>query len=254
MSKTIEYIIAGNWKMHKTVAEGQAFVTGLEQRIREHPGIEVLIFPPYTALDALKGLSEKIRIGSQNIFYEEYGAYTGEISPLMLKNLVDYVLIGHSERRHVFNETDEEINKKVELALQHLFRVILCVGETLEERDAEQTFERIKTQIEKALQGVDRLSLNRLAIAYEPVWAIGTGKNASPEQAQEVHAFIREELAGYVDHPAEIRILYGGSVKAENSFDLLSRPDINGVLVGGASLNVDAFSGIIDHSYKLIDQ
>jgi triosephosphate isomerase len=253
MSEKIQYIIAGNWKMHKTVAESQAFITGLDERVREHPGIEVLIFPPYTSLFALRELSEKIKIGSQNMFYEEQGAYTGEISPLMLKDLVEYVLIGHSERRHVFNETDEEINKKVRMALQSGFRVILCVGETLKEREGEQTFERIKSQIETGLEGVDRLSLSRLSIAYEPVWAIGTGKVASPDQAQEVHAFIRGELTGYTDNPADLRILYGGSVKAENSFDILSRPDINGVLVGGASLNVDAFSGIIDHSYKLID-
>jgi triosephosphate isomerase len=254
MSNPIEYIIAGNWKMHKTVAEGQTFLTELEQRIREDSGVEVLIFPPYTSLYALKGMSDKIKIGSQNIFYEERGAFTGEISPLMLENLADYVLIGHSERRHVFNETDREINKKVGVALQHGFRVILCVGETLEEREGEHTFDRIKSQIDRGLEGLDRLSLNHLSVAYEPVWAIGTGKNASPEQAQEVHAFIRGALAEYVDNPAEIRILYGGSVKAENSHDLLSRADINGVLVGGASLNVDAFSGIIDHSYKLIGQ
>jgi triosephosphate isomerase len=254
MSEIIEYIIAGNWKMHKTVAESQDFFTELDQRIRNHSGVEVLIFPPYTSLHALKELSKKVKIGSQNIFYEERGAFTGEISPLMLENLVEYILIGHSERRHVFKETDEEINKKVRVALQHGFRVILCVGETLDEREREQTFERIRSQVDKGLEGLDRKYLNRLAIAYEPVWAIGTGKNATQEQAQEVHAFIRDILADYVDNPGQIRILYGGSVKTENSFDLLARPDINGVLVGGASLNVDSFFGIINHSYKLIDR
>ncbi len=254
MSETTEYIIAGNWKMQKTVVESQDFFTELDQRIREHSGVEVLIFPPYTSLYALRGLSKKIKIGSQNIFYEERGAFTGEISPLMLENLVDYVLIGHSERRHVFKETDEEINKKVRVALQHGFRVILCVGETLDEREREHTFERIRSQVNKGLEDLDRKYLNRLAIAYEPVWAIGTGKNATTEQAQEVHAFIRDVLADYVDNPGQTRILYGGSVKAENSFDLLARPDINGVLVGGASLNVDSFSGIIDNSYKLINR
>ena len=247
-----EYIIAGNWKMNKTATESIDFITELSGRIEPDPRVEILVFPAFTSLYPSKGLSANISIGSQNIFYEEKGAFTGEISPLMLKDLVSHVLIGHSERRQIFKESDSDINKKVKTALQHGFKVVLCLGETLEEREREETFSKIKTQIEKDLDGIDANNIQNIAFAYEPIWAIGTGKNATPDQAQEVHAFIREILGEFLDQPGETRILYGGSVKPENSYDLLSQQDINGVLVGGASLNVESFFGIISQSYKLI--
>jgi triosephosphate isomerase len=247
-----DYIIAGNWKMNKTIQESIDFVSELSGRIQPDPRVEVLVFPPYPSLYPLRGLSDKISIGAQNIFYEEKGAFTGEVSPLMLKDLVSHVLIGHSERRQIFKENDSGINKKVKTALIHGFKVVLCLGETLEERENQQTFSRIKSQIEKDLDGIDSDEIQNMILAYEPIWAIGTGKNATPDQAQEVHAFIREVLGQALDDPSMVRILYGGSVKPENSLELLSQPDINGVLVGGASLNVESFFGIISQSIKLI--
>ncbi len=247
-----KYIIAGNWKMFKNIRESVDFFKELDNRLSVRPEVEILIFPPFTSLFALKGVSEKIRLGAQNIFFEERGAFTGEISPLMLEDLVGVVLAGHSERRQIFRESDDDINKKVKIALQHGFRVVLCIGESLEERESGKTFAKLEKQLQKNLENVSEIEMKHVAIAYEPIWAIGTGKNATPDQAQDVHAFIRGVLKRYTPDPSETRILYGGSVKPENSHDILSRPDINGVLVGGASLNVDSFFDIITHSYKLI--
>jgi len=249
--KPSEYIIAGNWKMHNTVNDSIDFVVELDKRIDKNSRIEILVFPPFTSLYPLKGISEKIKIGAQNIFYEEKGAYTGEISPLMLENVVEYVLIGHSERRQIFKETEIEVNKKVRKALDYGFKVVLCVGETLEEREARETLPKIKMQLEKNLEGVNDRKWDNVVIAYEPIWAIGTGKTATPEQAQDVHAFIREILKKYIGDSLRIPILYGGSVKPENSYEILSQKDINGVLVGGASLKVDSFFDIINSSIKL---
>lgn len=249
--KQSDYIIAGNWKMNKTVNDSIDFVVELDKRVDKTPRVEILVFPPFTSLYPLKGISDKIKIGAQNIFYEEKGAYTGEISAIILENLVEFVLIGHSERRQIFNESDIEINRKVRRALDYGFRVVLCVGETLDEREGKKTLPKIKMQIEKNLEGVDERKLGNLIIAYEPIWAIGTGKTATPEQAQDVHAFIRETLKKYVGDSQYISILYGGSVKPENSQEILSQIDINGVLVGGASLNVDSFFDIIKSSIKL---
>lgn len=247
-----EYTIAGNWKMNKTVTESQEFVRELSEKIQPDPRVEILVFPPYPSLYPLRELSDNISIGAQNLFYEEKGAFTGEVSPLMLKGLVSHVLIGHSERRQIFKESDADINKKVKTALRHGFQVVLCMGETLEEREQEKTFSRIRSQIERDLDGIDPDGIQKITLAYEPIWAIGTGKNATPQQAQEVHAHIRGVLSDLLDDPREIRILYGGSVKPENSHELLSQPDIKGVLVGGASLNVESFFGIITQSLKLI--
>jgi triosephosphate isomerase len=246
-----EFIIAGNWKMNKTVVESIDFVKELNNKIEVNDRVRVLIFPPFTSIYSIRNLSDKIKIGSQNLFYEEKGAYTGEISPLMLKDLVDYVLIGHSERREIFGELDSDINKKIKTALKYKFNPVLCIGETLEQRKGGKTFERIKNQVDEDLKGLKEQEIKNIILAYEPIWAIGTGETATPTQAQEVHGFIRELLNEKVENPEDIFILYGGSVKPENSFDLLSQKDINGFLIGGASLKVDSFSAIIETSCKI---
>jgi len=246
-----EFIIAGNWKMNKTVEESIDFIKELDGKIEANERVRILIFPPFTSIYSISNLSDKIKIGSQNIFYEDKGAYTGEISHLMLKNLVDYVLIGHSERREIFKELDSDLNKKIKTALRHKFNPVLCIGETLEQRKRGETLKRIKKQIDEDLKGLKAQEIKSIIFAYEPIWAIGTGETASPAQVQEVHGFIRKLLEGKVENPEDIFILYGGSVKPENSFDLLSQKDINGALIGGASLKVDSFSAIIETSYKI---
>jgi triosephosphate isomerase len=252
-----EYIIAGNWKMFKTVEESISFINELHKKIEANgpfpdDKIEVLVFPPFTSLFAVKDLSHRIKTGSQNIHFEEQGAFTGEVSPLMLKHIVDYVLIGHSERRELFYESDENINKKIKTALNHGLTPVLCIGESLEEREAGKTFSKIEEQLDKDLAGLGLEEVKKIVIAYEPIWAIGTGKTATPEQAQEVHAFIRNLLTEKIETSQTMRILYGGSVKPENSSDILSQKDINGVLVGGASLKVDSFFAIIKRSVKFV--
>jgi triosephosphate isomerase (TIM) len=257
----IQTIIAGNWKMFKTVKESLDFVRGLREKIATLPpdkGIKVVVFPPFTSLYAVQtlGASPLVKTGAQNLHYEAEGAFTGEISPLMLKDLTDYVLIGHSERRHIFNETDEDINKKVRAALAYGLLPMLCLGETLSQREAGNTFTIIRDQLNKGLDGLTFDEFLRVVIAYEPVWAIGTGKNATPGQAQEAHAYIRKVLKEKFDLGTvaqETRILYGGSVKPANSYELLSQKDINGVLVGGASLKITDFFDIIANAYKLAD-
>ena len=185
-----EYMIAGNWKMYKNVDESRAFIQELAKTFTPVPGLEVAVFPPFTALAGLRDLDAEIKIGAQNMFYEEKGAFTGEISPWMLQELVDYVLIGHSERREIFKESDEDVSKKVRAALQFKLSPVLCVGETLQEREAGKTMAKIKNQLEKAVQGLQNFELSKMIVAYEPIWAIGTGRNATPAQAQEVHHFI----------------------------------------------------------------
>ena len=246
-----EYLIAGNWKMFKTVAESREFVLALAKEFTAAPGLEVAVFPPFTALAATHGLEAKIKIGAQNMFFEEKGAFTGEISPLMLQELADFVLVGHSERREIFAESDEDVNKKLKAAMKFNLPPVLCVGETLPEREAGETLSKIKRQLEKGLQGVAGVDMGKITVAYEPIWAIGTGRNATPGQAQEVHHFIRQTLREMAPG-IKIKILYGGSVKPENSFELLSQEDISGVLVGGASLKVDQFSAIIQNGLKLL--
>ena len=247
-----EYMIAGNWKMFKTVAESREFIIALAREFDVVRGLDVVVFPPFTALASLHGLDPKIKIGAQNMFFEEKGAFTGEISPLMLQELADCVLIGHSERREIFAESDELVNKKLMAALKFKLAPILCIGESLPEREAGKTLSKIKRQLEKALQGVTGADLEKVTVAYEPIWAIGSGLNATPDQAQEVHHFISETLQEMA--PArKIKILYGGSVKPENSLDLLSQEDIHGVLVGGASLKVESFSAIIQSALKLLN-
>jgi triosephosphate isomerase len=244
-------LIAGNWKMHKTAAESVEFVRELEIRLENssiEEGVEVLVFPPFTSLAAVRECASRVKVGAQNVAAEEQGAFTGEISPLMLNGVVDYVMIGHSERRHIFGETDIQINRKVTLALKYGFTPVLCVGETLEERERGKTMDRINSQLDKGLADLSPENVQRIVIAYEPVWAIGTGKTATPGQAQEVHAAIREVLKKKSLDANKIFILYGGSVKPDNSGSLMGQSDIDGALVGGASLKVESFFDIITNS------
>ncbi len=236
---------AGNWKMHKTIGEArelaQTLVTELDGNTNK-----LMIAPPFTALSAVSEVvsGTNIKLGAQNMAPEESGAHTGEISVLMLRDIgVSVVILGHSERRHVYGESDELINRKVKLALEHSLEVILCVGETLEERDAGRVNDVVAGQLKSGLNGVDERHLVSVTIAYEPVWAIGTGRTATPEDADAVQAMIRERMANaYSDSAAEaLCIQYGGSVKPENVVGLMERPNIDGALVGGASLMSESF-------------
>ena len=240
--------ICGNWKMHKTAAEAVALVRELRQRLNTQ--VQVGIAPPFTALSPVKAALQgsPIQLFAQNCHFEKQGAFTGEISAPMLAEVgCDGVILGHSERRQLFNETDEGVNKKLRAVLEAHLQAIVCVGETLAEREANRTWEVVSRQVRGALAGIAAEQVARLTLAYEPVWAIGTGKVATTGQAQEVHGQIRgliRELAG--PQAAEsIRIQYGGSVKPENTAELLSQPDIDGALVGGASLKADDFARIV---------
>ena len=239
-------IIAGNWKMHKTIAEALEFVNEVKDRVNNDK-VEAVICAPFTLLKDLKQATKgtNIKIGAQNMHFEEKGAFTGEISPLMLKELdMDYVVIGHSERRQYFNETDETVNKK---ALEVGIDPILCVGETLEEREAGNTKDVCKVQVEKALENVSKEDLAKVVIAYEPVWAIGTGKTATSEDANDVIAYIREVVANlYGELANEVRIQYGGSVKPSNVAEIMNQSDIDGALVGGASLEANDYVELVN--------
>lgn len=242
-------IIAGNWKMHKTIAEALEFVNEVKDRVNNDK-VEAVICAPFTLLKDLKQATKgtNIKIGAQNMHFEEKGAFTGEISPLMLKELdMDYVVIGHSERRQYFNETDETVNKKVLKALEVGIDPILCVGETLEEREAGNTKDVCKVQVEKALENVYKEDLAKVVIAYEPVWAIGTGKTATSEDANDVIAYIREVVANlYGELANEVRIQYGGSVKPSNVAEIMNQSDIDGALVGGASLEANDYVELVN--------
>jgi triosephosphate isomerase len=243
--------MAGNWKMHYTVAEALALVEELKKGITRFDDREVVVAPTFTALGAVaKALSgSPIRLAAQNCHWENHGAYTGEVSPPMLKDVgCQYVIVGHSERRQYFRETDQEINRKVAALLAHGLRAILCVGETLEERQGGRTMDVLAGQLSGGLSGLEAVAADRIAIAYEPVWAIGTGHTATTAQAQEGHAFIRERLAGRFNKTVanQVRILYGGSVKPDNADALMAMPDIDGVLVGGASLKAASFIRIVE--------
>ena len=242
-------IIAGNWKMHKTIAEALEFVNEVKDRVNNDK-VEAVICAPFTLLKDLKQATKgtNIKIGAQNMHFEEKGAFTGERSPLMLKELdMDYVVIGHSERRQYFNETDETVNKKVLKALEVGIDPILCVGETLEEREAGNTKDVCKVQVEKALENVSKEDLAKVVIAYEPVWAIGTGKTATSEDANDVIAYIREVVANlYGELANEVRIQYGGSVKPSNVAEIMNQSDIDGALVGGASLEANDYVELVN--------
>lgn len=238
--------VAGNWKMHKTVEESLSLVKELILGLGEFNSVDSVIFPPFTALakvaDQLEGSS--ISLGAQNLFWEQQGAFTGEISPQMIAELADHVIIGHSERRAYFQDTDEAVNKKIKAALGVGLKPILCVGETLEENEAGRTGQVVKRQLAAALDGLGEDQLKEMMIAYEPVWAIGTGRAATPDGANQViKTYIREEIAQLISFEIaqELRVLYGGSVKPENAEDFFRQPDIDGALVGGASLKAEAF-------------
>jgi len=246
-------IIAGNWKLNNGEKEAVELVTALRNDLVDVNTVDIVVCPVFTVLPVVHDvlLESNIGLGAQNMFWENSGAFTGEISAPMLKDIgVQYVIIGHSERRQYFKETDEMVNKKVKAALMHGLTPIVCVGEVLEEREADKTFEVIERQCRGGLSGLSSDEVQKIVLAYEPVWAIGTGKTATPQQAQDVHKFIRDLLVKlYSDATAQsIRIQYGGSVKPDNSAQLMSQPDIDGALVGGASLKADSFSEIIKNS------
>ncbi|MFN8544614.1 MAG: triose-phosphate isomerase [Candidatus Binatia bacterium] len=243
-------LLAGNWKMHCTRAEATALARALAERVGRVTGREVLVAPPFTALEAVAAAiaGTAIRLAAQNVHWEAKGAFTGEISTAMLRDVgCTHVIIGHSERRQYFGETDETVAKRVGAALAAGLTPIVCVGETLAEREAGATAAVIQRQIAGGLAGRSAADLDRCVVAYEPVWAIGTGRTATPAQAQEVHAAIRAQLAGLggAALATRVRILYGGSVKADNVDTLMREPDIDGALVGGASLDVAAFARIV---------
>jgi triosephosphate isomerase len=242
--------VTGNWKMNKTVTEAVDLVRQLRDSISEVDGVEVAIAPAFTALYAVQKEIEgsSIRLAGQNVFWEEKGAYTGEVSPLMLKEVgCQYVIIGHSERRQFFGETDATVNRKMKTALSQGLKLIFCIGETLKEREEGKTFSVIEKQVEEGLNNFGEKEMGSMVIAYEPVWAIGTGKTATPQQAEEVHRFIRKKLGRlYSGEIAEgVRIQYGGSVTPENMKGLMSQENIDGALVGGASLKAETFSRIV---------
>ncbi len=245
-------IIAGNWKMHKNAAAGATLLEELKQSVGDTGDVEVVVCPPFTTLarviEAARG--SNIKVGAQNMHWEGSGAFTGEISPTMLTELgLDYVIIGHSERRRYFNETDETVNKKVKSAYAHGLKPIVCVGETLEQREAGATGQVVRQQVQAGLAGLSPEQAAALVVAYEPIWAIGTGKTASSADAEKVIARIRRVLAGMYgeDAAAKMRIQYGGSVKPDNIKELMEQPNIDGALVGGASLKADSFAAIVKY-------
>lgn|SRR5690554_672363 len=242
--------IAGNWKMFKTVPEARELVEGLKKALQSTDGVEVAVCPPFTALEQvaeiLKGT--EIKLGAQNLFWEEEGAFTGEVSPLMLKDVgCEYVIIGHSERRQYFKETDEQVNRKVQTALAHGLKPIVCVGETLEQREAGKTERLVESQVQKALSGVEQARVPEIVIAYEPIWAIGTGRSSNGNDANQVIGLIRKTIAGIfnTETAEKVRIQYGGSVKPQNIKEFMDETEIDGALVGGASLQVDSFKSIV---------
>ncbi len=246
-------IIIGNWKMNETVSETIRLLTELKGLISGKQEVEVVVAPPFCSLYSAEIAAQgtTIKIAAQNMHFEESGAYTGEVSPPMLIDVgCKYVILGHSERRQYFKEDDVLINKKVKAALENQLSAVLCIGETKEDRQTEKTFEVIETQLREGLRGINDSDAENLVVAYEPVWAIGTGETATPDIAEEVHAFIAEKLETIFrkDVAQTIRITYGGSVKPDNIKDLMAQAHIDGALVGGASLNAETFAKIV--SYK----
>lgn len=245
-------VIAGNWKMNKGVAEAVALLNDLLPQVKDIEDVEIVVCPTFTSLAAVSAAARgsNVGVGAQNVHWAESGAFTGEISAQMLGEIpVEYVIIGHSERRQYFGESDETVNARLKAALAAGLKPIVCVGELLEQRQTEQTEAVVGTQMAGAMAGLSAAEMAQVIIAYEPVWAIGTGLTASPEQAQAAHAFIRGEIrARYADVAEGVRILYGGSVKPGNAADLMGQPDLDGALVGGASLKTEDFCGIIRNS------
>jgi len=243
-------IVAGNWKMNKTVAEAIDLAQDIKRDLGTVSGVDIVLCPPFTALKAVGDVvtGSHVDLGAQNMHWETSGAYTGEVAPGMLRELFcHYVILGHSERRAYFHESDEVVNKKVKAALAANLHPIVCVGELLEDRDAGRTEQVVETQLRGSLAGLSTREWVDVIIAYEPVWAIGTGRTASPEQAQDVHAFIRGVIKDMADAAVadSVRIQYGGSMKPSNAKELLSQPDIDGGLIGGAALDVRSFVDIV---------
>ncbi|MGB2981315.1 MAG: triose-phosphate isomerase [Candidatus Zixiibacteriota bacterium] len=246
-------IIAGNWKMHKTGQEAVDLASDLKERLKSIKGVKVVICPPFTSLSSVSKAIERsnISLGGQNMHWEEKGAFTGEVSPTMLLTAgCEYVIIGHSERRALFSETDNMVSLKTKSSLKFYLSPIICVGERLEQREANETKEVVEHQVKGAFKDLNSEDAEKTVVAYEPVWAIGSGKTATPQQANEVHLFIRELLSSEFGKQCaeKINILYGGSVKAENSRELLEMPEIDGALVGGASLDAESFEKIVRSS------
>jgi triosephosphate isomerase len=244
-------IVAGNWKMNKSIAEATELTAGIKIDLSDCVAVDVVLCPPFTALKTVSDLltGTQIKLGAQTLYWEKSGAYTGEISPGMLRDLFcHYVIIGHSERRAYFHETNKVVNKKIKAALAAALQPILCVGETQNEREERKTETVIKTQLTQSLAGLDDEMMDNVIVAYEPVWAIGTGLTATPEQAQHVHAFIRQILASQFSEAVadSTRIQYGGSVKPNNAKELFSQPDIDGGLIGGAALDPRSFIEIVN--------
>ncbi len=243
-------LVVGNWKMNKTVSEGVALVRDLRPKVSMVHGVEIGVCPGFLALSAVGQALEgsNVSLGAQDCYWADAGAFTGEVSPAQLRDVgCKYVILGHSERRHQLGETSAQVKKKRDAALKAGLVPILCVGETLEEREASRTTAVVREQTEQSVGKLGAAEAAKLVVAYEPVWAIGTGKNATPEQAQEVHAMLRDLLATLLgkDTAAQTRLLYGGSVKGSNARELLAKPDVDGALVGGASLIVEDFTAII---------
>jgi len=248
-------IIAGNWKMNKNISESIELSNALKRSLADIVEIEIVLCPPFTSLSDVKEviMDTNIRLGAQDCYWEKEGAFTGEVSASMLKNVgCVYCVVGHSERRQFFGETNQAVNKKAKALLVEGIKPIVCVGEKLEERKAGKTFDIVKDHVENSLAGLSKDEMLNTVIAYEPVWAIGTGVNATKEQAEEVHKYIRELLAKMYDKDTanQVRIQYGGSVKPENIKELIAQPDVDGALVGGASLKADSFTGIIKNCLK----
>ncbi len=243
-------IIAGNWKMNKTIDETIDFINEVKEKLNDDK-VEAVICAPFTVLKDLKEatMGTNIKVGAQNMHYAESGAFTGEVSATMLKEIgMDYVIIGHSERRQYFNETNEACNKKVLKALEVGINPILCCGETLEQREANETKNVCKVQVEEALKDIDANDISKVVIAYEPIWAIGTGKTATSEDANDVISYIREVVAGlYGEKSNEVRIQYGGSVKPQNVAEIMAQSDIDGALVGGASLAANDYIQLVNY-------
>jgi triosephosphate isomerase len=244
-------LIAGNWKMNGTAAEAETLARGIRKELEAKPadGVEILVCPPYLSLERVRAVLDgsPVKVGAQDLHWEAKGAFTGEISPTMLIQAgCTHVIVGHSERRHIMGESNEQVNRKLKAALAHGLTPIVCVGELLEERTAGDTRKVVERQAQKAFEGVPPADAVRAVLAYEPVWAIGTGRTATPAQAQETHRFLRNtmgRIAG-IETAERIRILYGGSVKADNIRELMGQEDVDGALVGGASLDAASFASI----------
>jgi triosephosphate isomerase len=253
MNKDRKLIIAGNWKMNKTVAEALSLVDGLKRELASVKEVDIVVCPPFTALESVSKaiIDSNLRLGAQNMSEQGVGAYTGETAAVMLKEFsVRYVILGHSERRQYQKECDALIARKAAAVHAASLKPIVCVGETLAEREGGQTEKVLETQVRGSLAGLSKEQMEETVVAYEPVWAIGTGKTATTQQAQDAHAFIRKTLVAMLDEATarKVRIQYGGSVKPNNARELMSQPDVDGALVGGASLEVRSFADIIKNS------